>query len=92
MIGFPRVETGERLEQRALAFGLLDFGLHAAHDRVGDLVLDGENVVDVAVEVLGPDFRAIDRVDQGDIVPRGSLRLTMPGAARGRAFLTVRRR
>ena len=49
---------------RAMAAGLLDAARQSSDDNVGDLVLDGKDIVQVAVIGLGPNAMPIGRVDQ----------------------------
>ena len=43
--------------------------LQSGDDRTGDLVLDGEDVLEVAVEALRPKMKAAGRIDQLGIDP-----------------------
>jgi len=62
MVRAPGVEVRGMSQQRALPLRLLDLALDRTDDDVGDLILDVEDVIDIAVEVLGPDFARRDRV------------------------------
>src|SRR5438105_2308839 len=58
------VEAFGRLASRPLDFGLAQPRLYGAGDIARNLVLQFENVIEGAVEAVGPDVRAASRVDQ----------------------------
>ena len=64
LVGLPGIEPFRRLAQHALLLGLGQRGSMTPGDARGDLVLDGEDVAEVAVVALGPDMGAGGRVDQ----------------------------
>ena len=67
----PGIEAARRLVLRAKTFGGIEMRLDRGNDRLGDLVLHGEDVGDVAVVALGPQMAA-----GGDIVElRGNAHL-----------------
>ena len=72
----PGVEAARRLVLRAKAFGGIEMRLDRGDDRLGDLVLHGEDVRDAAVVALGPQMAA-----GGDVVElRGDAHLVAAAA------------
>ena len=61
MIG---IEAVSLLSRRALDLGLAQFRLDRANDTARDLLLKREDVVERAVETVGPDMCAGCRIDQ----------------------------
>src|SRR5262245_55416363 len=53
-----------RLQQGALQLGLVDIGHQDRNDRSRNLVLDGEDVIQLAVITLSPAMSAGERIDQ----------------------------
>ena len=61
---FVSCHAGRRLARHEVLLRGLDAAWQRGHDRRGQLVLDGENVVELAVVSLGPDVRVGRSVDQ----------------------------
>ena len=64
LAGLPRVQILRVADARAVLFGLADHGLQGADNLVGDLVLDGEHVLEIPIVAFRPDVMAIGRVDE----------------------------
>src|SRR3546814_91988 len=60
----PGVDAVRLLAGGAQALLGVEVGLHRGHDVLGDVVLDGENVLQLAVVLLGPDVLAGLGVDE----------------------------
>ena len=59
-----RLPGRRRLQQRALGLGLVDMGHQDRNDRPGHLVLNGEDVLQLAVVTLGPTMSAGSSIDE----------------------------
>ena len=64
MIGCPRVEASRRLAQGPALLGIGNGRHQGDRHCLGDLVLQRENVGEIAVVVLGPDMLAALGLDQ----------------------------
>src|SRR5262245_28048118 len=59
-----RLPGRRRLQQRALGLGLVDLGHQDRNDRPGNLVLNSEDVLQLAVVTLGPKVSAGQGIDE----------------------------
>src|SRR5262249_20956310 len=70
VIGAPGIERSERRQERTLALDPLDLGFDDGGDAIADLALQPEDVLDRAVEMLGPDLAIAPRVGARDGQPQ----------------------
>src|SRR5215472_8969247 len=63
LVSFPGIEAFRRLAQHPLLLGVSQRGFDSPGDARGNLVLDGEDVADVAIVAARPDMSAGDRID-----------------------------
>ena len=64
LIIFPGIEAFRRFAQRTLTLAAGQLRLDGGDDGMGQLVLDGEDVFQVAVIALGPDMLVLSSIDQ----------------------------
>ena len=76
-----RPATPRRLGERAFGLGLVHVHCKTAHDGSGDLILDGKDVLELAVVALGPAVRAGHGVDElGMMRMRSPARRMLPSS------------
>ena len=61
---FPSIEAVRRLAPGAPALSHPDLRLDRDHDLLGDLVLQVEDVIQTAIEAIGPEVIAAGRIDE----------------------------